>query len=213
MKPVLYFRWIAFLTAGITLVLVFIQSPYKPLGGPFRFFEVWVLMVSFFSMGRMMAIMERRSTREWPALVAASAALNATVIILYLAGLIGPGEARGALPGIGGMVLSIYLLSPALQIADAVFVHSSVGSIRRAALLVVVVIGVYLLWIERIVQTTSTQPWGDETDGLPYWSLNDLAEQDRAYLYAGVTVLALAALPAILGVRRLAKKSASGAPV
>lgn len=207
---IMIFRWIAFLVAGITLVSVFVLSPYRPISGPFRFFEVWVLMLSFFAMGRMMAIVERRSTREWPALVAAVAALNATVVALYLAGVIGPQEARMGLPLPELLLLSLYLAAPLLQCADVLFVHSGVMSVGRAAMLLVIVMGLYLLWIEQVVRQLSDEPWGEKIDGLPYWSLNDLAGDERVFLYAGVAGLALFALVTIFAIQRVTKRDACG---
>ena len=210
-RLVLLFRWVAFLTAGITLLAVFVLSPYLPVGGPFRFFEVWVLMLSFFTMGRMMAIVERRSSREWPAVVAGAAALNVTVIILHAAGLIGVHEARDGLPLPDLLALSLYVIAPALQCIDALFLHANLRSPLRATVLVLVVMGLYLFWTERIIQSVSTRPWGEVTDGLPHGSLNDLTLDERAWLYAGVAALSLLALTAIILLGRVIQKSASGA--
>ena len=83
-SPKLIYRWIVFLTAGFyVLWMLIIDADYSNPGGPFRFLTIWALLFSFFSASRMIALMENRSERDWPAVVAVTGTLNIMVVYMY----------------------------------------------------------------------------------------------------------------------------------
>ncbi|MEM0948345.1 MAG: hypothetical protein AAGK37_13120 [Pseudomonadota bacterium] len=195
---VLVYRWIVFLlAAGFALRQLVFSADYSDPGGPFRYLTIWALMLSFFSASRMLALTERRSTRDWPELVAVTAVLNALVVLVYWRlwfedpALVNSG---GPLP----WWLDYYLhgLGPLLQWIDALFIR---GGFRRPLRAVPWLLGLtllYVTWAEAFVGRFNDTPVGLVTDGLPYPFLNSMEFAERLMFYAttGATGLGFLAL-------------------
>ncbi|MEO1536822.1 MAG: hypothetical protein AAFR73_03755 [Pseudomonadota bacterium] len=193
------YRWGVFLLAGFYLVwMLLIDADYSYAGGPFRFLTIWALILSFFSASRMMALVERRSENDWPALVAVTATFNFMVVFLYWRlYLADPDNVTGAAgPPDAWVQYYIHALGPALQWADMLVLHRNVRHLKRALGLFLVIVAVYILWVEALVRPLNDRPVGDVTSGLPYPFLNDLDLAGRGAFYvqtvlSGVLVLLL----------------------
>ena len=196
------YRWAVFLLAGFYLVwMVLVDADYGQAGGPFRFLTIWALLLSFFCASRMMALVERRSENDWPALVAVTAVLNFMVVFLYWRlYLANPDSVTGS----GGppepwIQYYIHGLGPALQWGDKLFIHRRVRSFRRALGLLIAVVTAYILWVEALVRPLNDSPSGQVTSGLPYPFLNDLDVAGRAMFYGQTVLSAVLVLLVVFG--------------
>ncbi len=189
----LTYRWIVFLLAAGYLIRLILFSDYGGGVGPFRYLTFWALVLSFFCASRMIALMEDRSERRWDGAVAATAVINAMVVILYWCLYFDDPTSVTANVIRAAWHLDLYLhgLGPALQIIDALFLHQSFCAIRSGLVWLFCVVGGYVLWAELIVQRLHGRPNGEVTSGLPYPFLNDLDLSDRAVFYASNFAAAL----------------------
>lgn len=184
-RPVLVFRWGVFLLAAGYCVYQVVSADYANPGGPFRFLTIWGLFLSFYSASRMLALSERRITRDHHRTAAVASVVNVMVVFLYWRlFFIDPAlvNSRGPIPW--HQQYYLHLLGPALQIADALFIARVFGRPWRAVLPLVGLVVAYILWAELFVQRFNTQPGGTVTSGLPYPFLNSLEFPDRAVFYA-----------------------------
>ena len=101
----------------------------------------------------------------------------------------------------------LHALGPALQWIDVTFIHRGFRALRASAVLLLGFIGLYVVWIEVVLQTLGSVPSGSVTSGLPYRFLNDLDLAGRASFYLGCVVSAIVFLllftAIAAGVRRL----------
>jgi uncharacterized membrane protein YjjB (DUF3815 family) len=195
-RGVVIFRWCIFLlAAGYVIRQLVLDGDYSETGGPFRYLTNWALLLSFFCASRMLALSERRSSREWETLVSVTAVVNVIMVGLYWAikfddpANLNTGR---ALPFWADYYL--HLIGPLLQWIDAVFVH---GAFRRQGQISIWLIGtisVYLAFIELIVAPNAEFPYGAVTSGLPYPFLNNMLLIDRFWFYISATVAAFVAL-------------------
>ena len=220
-RPVLLYRWVVFLlAAGFSLRQIVIAADYSDPGGPFRFLTIWALLLSFFAASRMLAISERRSTRQWPNLVMVAAVTNALVVMMYWRLYFEDPALVNAGPPLPWW-LEYYLhgLGPLLQWIDALFIY---GGFRRPLRAVPPFLGVtvvYLLWVELFVQRANETPVGLVTDGLPYPFLNSMELTERLTFYAITSGTGLVFLAAFAGLaltirflRREARQDPPGNP-
>ncbi|MEM9785886.1 MAG: hypothetical protein AAF801_05255 [Pseudomonadota bacterium] len=195
-RPVLIFRWIAFLlAAGYCLRMLFFGG-WDGFGGPFRYLTIWALFCSFFSFSRMMAIEEGRSDARWDGFVCMTAVINTMVVFLYWRLYFADPTSVTDGGQLRAWQLELYLhgVGPLLQVIDAIFIHRSFRRLRAAVAWLFGIIGAYVLWAETVVQRLNDSPEGSVTSGLPYPFLNNLELSERAVFYAsnlavGVVVL------------------------
>lgn len=195
-RPVLIFRWIAFLlAAGYCLRMLFFGG-WDGFGGPFRYLTIWALFCSFFSFSRMMAIEEGRSDARWDGFVCMTAVINTMVVFLYWRLYFADPTSVTDGGQLRAWQLELYLhgVGPLLQVIDAIFIHRSFRRLRAAVAWLFGIIGAYVLWAETVVQRFNDSPEGSVTSGLPYPFLNNLELSERAVFYAsnlavGVVVL------------------------
>ncbi|MDD9923395.1 MAG: hypothetical protein OXQ92_14150 [Boseongicola sp.] len=206
---VLIYRWIVFgLAAGYLVYLLIIDGDYSAVGGPFRFLTIWALLFTFFSMSRMMAIMEGRSDRDWPATVAVTGALNFMVVFLYWRLYFdNPANVRSDGEITWWIEYYVHALGPLLQWIDMLFIHRNIRGFRRAIALMAATIVAYVAWIELVVQRFNDAPFGSVTSGLPYPFLNNLDVSGRAAFYGQTAVMAVVMLLVIFGLGRLLRKA------
>ena len=195
-RPVLVYRWIVFLLAAEYVIYqVFWAADYSVPGGPFRLLTIWALMASFFCASRMLAYSDLRSDRRWAVAAAITAVLNAQVVILYWKlWLADPALVNTNGPIVWHQEYYLHALGPLLQWIDALFILGAFGRLRWAVAGLLVLVAVYVGWIELVVQTLSTHPSGSVTSGLPYPFLNDMEGAARVHFYAttalgGVAIL------------------------
>lgn len=195
-RPALIFRWGVFLLAAFfTLRQVVVAGDYSDPGGPFRYLTIWALLLTFFCASRMLAYSERRSERAWPRLVMVTALVNGLVVFLYWRlwfedpALV---NARDPLP----MWVSLYLhgLGPALQWADALLIYGAFRRPAQAVLPFILLVVLYVGWIEGFVGPANAFPLGRVTDGLPYPFLNDMEARTRAIFYGQTAAMGLCLL-------------------
>ncbi|MEM6384936.1 MAG: hypothetical protein AAF718_01740 [Pseudomonadota bacterium] len=203
------YRWLVFLLAGFYLVwMLLVAGDYSYVGGPFRFLTIWALILSFFAASRMMALVERRSENDWPALVAVTATFNFMVVFLYWRlYLADPDNVTGSAgPPDPWIQYYIHALGPALQWADMLFIHRNIRGLRHSVLLFAAIVATYILWVEAVVHPFNDRPVGDVTSGLPYPFLNDLDIAGRSAFYAQTVISGLLVLMIVLGLGRLLRR-------
>lgn len=204
-RPVHVYRWIVFLLAAGYCVYHVVSADYSTFGGPFRFLTIWALFLSFFAASRMLAFTEHRSERRHEVTAMCAAVLNAMVVFLYWKlYFIDPALVHtDGVPGPWWDEYYLHALGPALQILDALLVARAFRRVGRAALPLLGIIAVYVLWNELALQTFSSRPQGTVTSGLAYPFLNDMAFGARATFYLQNAAVALALLAAFSIVSRL----------
>ncbi len=202
------YRWAVFLLAGFYVVwMLVLDADYSESGGPFRFLTIWALLLSFFTASRMMAIVERRSENDWPALVAVTAVLNFMVVFLYWRlYLADPANVTGS----GGppepwVQYYIHALGPALQWGDMLFIHRNVRRFRQALVALLAIVAAYIAWVELVIQPLNSSPEGTVTSGLPYPFLNDLQLSGRAAFYGQTAVSSIVVLLIVFALSRLVR--------
>jgi hypothetical protein len=206
------YRWAVFLLAGFYLVwMVLIDADYSYAGGPFRFLTIWALLLSFFCASRMMALVEHRSEKDWPELVAVTAVLNFMTVFLYWRlFLANPDSVTGADgPPEAWIQYYVHALGPALQWGDMLFIHRNVRHFRRALGLLFAVVSAYVVWVELVVRVLNDRPLGEVTSGLPYPFLNDLDLTGRALFYGQTVISAILVLALVFGLMRLVRRQSA----
>ena len=190
-RPVLIYRWIVFLLAGGYALYQIWTSSYEVYGGPFRFLTIWALLASFFAASRMLALSERRTQRQWEAVVGATAALNAMVVILYWRlYFTDPALVNNGTP-VWHQEYYLHLVGPLLQWIDMAVVYRRFRRYLPAAVVLITVTVTYILWTEVIVAPRSN---------LPYPFLNQMTLDERLIYYATVAGSALFVLAVAWGV-------------
>lgn len=185
LRPVLIFRWIAFLlAAGYCLRMLFFGG-WDGFGGPFRYLTVWALFCSFFAFSRMMAIEEGRSDARWDGFVCMTAVINTMVVFLYWRLYFADPTSVTDNGQLRAWSLELYLhgLGPLLQVIDTLFIHRAYRRLRAAFAWLIGVICLYVAWAELVVQRFNGAPEGTVTSGLPYPFLNNLELAERAVFY------------------------------
>lgn len=190
-RPVMAFRWTAFLLAGGYCLYQVMSADYSAPGGPFRFLTIWALFLSFYSASRMLALSERRITRAHHRTAMVAAVLNVMVVFLYWRlfftdpELVNP---RGPIPW--HQQYYLHLAGPALQIIDALFIARVFGRPLRAVVPLIGVTLAYILWAEGFVGPRNDFPTGSVTSGLPYPFLNSMEWMERLAFYGTNIVMA-----------------------
>jgi len=174
--------------------------------GPFRYLTIWALLMSFFCASRMLAITERRSTRQWEPVVATAAVLDAMVVYLYWSLYFqDPALVRSGVPN-PWVEYYMHLGGPVLQWLDALIVWRGFRRYPPAAGVVMLVVPAYVGWAELVLQPLSNRPVGLVTQGLPYPFLNDMETGARLRYYAVLGVAALGLLAVVLGFSAVARR-------
>ena len=190
------YRWTVFLLAGFYVIwFTLLDGDYSHLGGPFRHLTFWALLFSFFSASRMMAMLEGRSERDWPALVLTTATLNFMVVFLYWRlWFADPANVNATGENEAWIEYYVHLLGPVLQWIDMLFIHRRARRIWRALGLTLFVVGSYVFWIEIVLQRFNDFPYGTVTSGIPYPFLNNMAYDGRVSFYLQTTISAVVVL-------------------
>lgn len=200
-KPVLAYRWVTFLLAGGYCLYQLLSHDYSNPGGPFRFLTIWALFLSFYSASRMLALSERRITRNHHRTASIAAVVNIMVVFLYWKLFFtDPALVSGKEIPVWHQQYYLHALGPALQIFDALFIAQAFRKPLRTIPALVGFIGVYVLWAEMFVQRFNDSPSGSVTSGLPYPFLNALEPPERLQFYAtniGVAIGVLLALTCV----------------
>ncbi|MEM9974938.1 MAG: hypothetical protein AAF771_12225 [Pseudomonadota bacterium] len=200
-RPVLLYRWAVFLLAGAaTVKQIAIDGDYSDPGGPFRFLTNWALLLAFLNASRMLAFSERRSERQWPDLTAVACVANLLMAGLYWAlRFDDPANLRDGPELPAYLDLYLHLFGPLLLWIDAVFIARGFRRPWRSAPWILVLVALYVAWIELVVGPASDVPFGSVTSGLPYPFLNNMAVEARAILYGGIAAAGMAALALFAG--------------
>ena len=175
-KPVIAYRWLVFGAAAFYSVYMIATSQYDQAGGPFRFLTIWALLLSFFCASRVLAFSERRSTRRWDDLIAATAVINFMVVFLFWRLYFGDPESVARDGNLSVWWREYYLLAvgPILMWIDALFINRPFRRFFPALAILVGIAMTYFLWAEVIVSPLATSPVGSVTTGLPYPFLNNM---------------------------------------
>ena len=190
--PILAFRWVTFLMAGIYCLYQLLSHDYSHPGGPFRFLTIWALFLSFYSASRMLALSEQRSTRDHNRTAACAAVINVMVVFLYWRlFLTDPNLVNSNGDIVWHQQYYLHGLGPALQVIDALFIARAFGRPWRVVAPLVAFIATYLLWAEVFVQNFNTVPTGSVTSGLPYPFLNSMELGERVGFYTTNLVFAI----------------------
>ena len=208
-RSVIWWRWAVFvLAAGYCLYEIVLRADYGAPGGPFRYLTIWALCLSFWSASRMLAVSERRSERDWSAVVAVTAVANALVVLLYWRlWFEDPALVQSRGPIVWWREYYLHARGPFLQWVDALCVFGGIRRLWRPALGLGLVIAGYIAWIELFVSRFNDFPVGSVATGFPYPFLNYLEFSGRVEFYATTTVTGFVFLgrfgAAAWGIRRL----------
>ncbi|MCH2076351.1 MAG: androgen-induced gene 1 family protein [Rhodobacteraceae bacterium] len=184
--PVIAYRWLVFGAAAFYSVYMIVMSSYDQAGGPFRFLTIWALLLSFLCASRVLAFSERRSTRRWDELIAATAVINFMVVYLFWSLYFGDPDSvtRDGNLGVWWREYYLHAVGPLLMWIDALFINRPFRRFLPALVLLVGIAVTYFLWAELIVSPLATKPVGSVTTGLPYPFLNNMELPDRIQFYA-----------------------------
>jgi len=187
------FRWAVFLlNAGYVLRHFVWVASYDAPGGPFRYLTFWALLLSFAAASRMLAITEGRSHRDWSALVAVTATVNALVVLVYWRlWFTDPNLVNSGAPGPWYDEYYLHLAGPLLQWIDAVFLFGAFRRVLPALGLFLVAVLAYVFWAEFFVGPFNMHPAGSVTSGLPYPFLNNMQPDERIGFYVTTAVTGL----------------------
>lgn len=193
--PVMAYRWITFLLAGLYCLYQLLTQDYAHPGGPFRFLTIWALFLSFYSASRMLALSEKRIVRDHKRTASVAAVVNVMVVFLYWKlYLTDPSLVNGNGPITWHQEYYLHGLGPALQIFDAVFIARAFSRPWRSVPPLVGFVLGYVAWAELFVQRYNAVPGGTVTSGLPYPFLNSMEMSQRMGFYAMNIVAALGVL-------------------
>lgn len=194
-RPVMIYRWVTFLLAGGYCLYQVMTADYGSPGGPFRFLTIWALFLSFYSASRMLALSERRITRNHHRTAMVAAVLNVMVVFLYWRLFFAdPALVNGNGDIVWHQQYYLHLLGPLLQICDALFIARVFRKPLRAVPPLVGLVLAYIIWAEGFVGPQNDAPLGTVTSGLPYPFLNSLELADRLGFYGTNIVVALVVL-------------------
>lgn len=197
------YRWGVLLLAGAMWVRCFEDARLEEFGWQFRHLEVWALSASALSAAMMVRLSMGWSRSPHESFVAATAALNAVVIAIFL-GLMGAGGAVEP----GWKAAYLYLLGPSLQIADALLIRGAFTRLGAAAAWAVGLALAYGAWVELAVRPLNASAEG--MGGLPYAALDAMDVSSRLAVYSLATLGGLAALGFLGGVQRALRRPAAG---
>ncbi|MEO0486523.1 MAG: hypothetical protein AAF092_11485 [Pseudomonadota bacterium] len=214
-RPVVIYRWIVFALAAFYSVYMITTSPYiGEAGGPFRYLTIWALLLSFFCASRVLAFSERRSTRRWDTLIAATAVINFMVVFLYWRLFFADPDSvtRNGELGVWWREYYLHGLGPLLMWIDALVINRPFRRFFRAAGALVAIALSYFLWAELFVGPMNDEPIGTVTTGLPYPFLNNLELSGRIEFYATNSVVALVLLGVFFALGWGVKRAAGDRP-
>ncbi|PRY93378.1 FAR-17a/AIG1-like protein [Hasllibacter halocynthiae] len=192
-----------FLLAAGFWLYQFATQEMADFGWQFRFLTVWALTLSMLSGWFVLRVSLGWSDSPHRTLMAATAVINAMVVLLYWRlYLENPEQVNGttALPPVQEWYL--HALGPALQWVEALVLTRAFTRLPSSALAVLGVVAAYVLWIELAVQPLNEVPGGAVTTGLPYPFLNDMEVQARLAFYGMQLGMSLLALGAFWGLQR-----------
>lgn len=209
--PVLAYRWLTFLLAGGYCLYQLLSHDHSSPGGPFRFFTIWALFLSFYSASRMLALSQRRITRPHHRTAAVAAVVNVMVVFMYWRLFFqDPALVNSRGPIDWHQQYYLHALGPGLQICDALFIARVFGRPWRAILPLLGFIAAYLIWAELFVQRFNATPAGSVTSGLPYPFLNSMHLDERLSFYGVNLAMALIVLAGFALLHRLVRWRSRG---
>ena len=197
------YRGGVFLLAVAMWAWCFGDARLEEFGWQFRHLEVWALSASALSAAMTLRLSMGWSRSPHEGFVAATAALNAVVIVGYL----GPLGAGGA-AGPGWQAAYLHLIGPSLQIADALLILGAFSRLGGAVAWVLGLALAYVAWVELAVRPLNASAEG--SGGLPYAALNGMDVPSRLAVYGLATLGALAALALFRGLQRARRGVGSG---
>jgi hypothetical protein len=189
------YRWGVLVLASVVWMRCFGEARMAEFGWQFRLLEVWAVSATALSTAFMVRLSMGWSRSPHTPFVGAVAAVNVVVVALHL-GQLSPAPATSP----GWHALSLLLVLPLLQIADALFVLGAFKRLRRAMAWVVAIAATYVAWVEMAVRPLNASSEG--RGGLPYPILDTMPLADRLGFYVAMTGLALAVLPGLRVVQR-----------
>lgn len=197
-------RWVVLILATAVWARCFGEARLEEFGWQFRLIEVWAASATALSAAFTVRLSMGWSRSPHAPFVAATAALNAVVLVLHL----GPSGAF-APTSPGWHAASLLLVLPLMQIADALLILGAFRRVRGAVAWVSAGALTYVAWVELAVRPLNATPEG--LGGLPYPSLDAMAPIDRLTVYAVVTGLALAVLSGFSVLQRRLRPEGAGA--
>ena len=182
------YRWGVLLFTAIVWVRCFGEARLEEFGWQFRLIEVWAMSASLVSAAFMVRLSMGWSRSRHASFAAAACVLNAVVLALHLGplGILAP-------PAPSWHAVSLHLIAPVLQIADAVLILGAFERLHRAVAWTLGAAVTYVGWVELAVRPLNASIEGQ--GGLPYAGLDAMTLTHRLGLYAAVTVFGLALLP------------------
>lgn len=202
------YRWTVFLLAAFYCFYELAFGPWSGFGGPFRYLTIWALFLSFFCASRMMALMENRSSRQWDAVISATAVVNAMVVLLYWRLYSADPTSVTRNGQLSQPWLEFYLhgLGPLLQWIEAIFIHRAFRRPGQALAVLLGIVVTYLIWAEAAVGPMNDSPVGTVTSGLPYPFLNNLPFDDRMTFYVTNIAVGIILLGLFAGITALVRR-------
>lgn len=198
------YRWGVLVLAAVVWVRCFGEARLEEFGWQFRLFEVWAVSATAVSTALMVRLSMGWSCSSHAPFVGAVAAANAVVVALHL----GP-FGLAPVSGLGWHAMSLHLLVPVLQIADALLILGAFRYLRGSVGWVAALALGYVAWLELAVRPLNAT--ADGASGLPYPPLDAMALGDRLGIYAAATAFGLAVLPALWAFQRALRREGTGA--
>lgn len=197
------YRWALLLFTATVWVWCFREARLAEFGWQFRLLEVWAATAGAISAVLVLRVVLGWSRSRHAAFVGAVAALNAVVIALHLGplGVLAPPDPRWH-------ALSLHLVLPLSQIADALLVVRAFGRLRGAVAWALGIAVGYVAWLELAVRPLNASAEG--LGGLPYPPLDAMSSSDRLGVYAAVTAFGLAVLPGLWVLQRALRGEGAG---
>ena len=179
------YRWVVFLAALFYFFYQFTQTDLAKFGIQFRFLTIWGLTFNLVVAWLMLSQSLGRSTRDWNALVSATAVLGGIVVFMYWKlWFIDPALVNSGGPIVWYQEYYLHAAGPLLMWIDAFLILGAFRRIPQTLVLMLAIFVAYILWIEFAVQPLNDAPAGSATSGLPYPFLNDMETPARWTFYA-----------------------------
>lgn len=212
--PIIAYRWLVFGAAAFYSVYMIGWSSYDQAGGPFRFLTIWALLLSFFCASRVLAFSERRTTRRWDSLIAATCVINFMVVFLFWRLYFNDPTSvtRNRELSVWWREYYLHAVGPVLMWIDAFLINRPFRRFIPALAILLAIAISYFLWAELVVSPLATSPVGTVTTGLPYPFLNDLELDGRIRFYAVNAGLAAGLLLVFFGIGWLVRMAFGDRP-
>ena len=191
MARILVYRSAVLFLTVFYLIYTVLAGDWLSFGGPWRYLTVWALTFSSFVALHVFRKALGHQVRSLDGLIAATAVINAMVVMLYWR--LYFADPFSVTPdgqlGVWWREYYMHAVGPLLMWIDAVFINRVFRRIWDGLVVLIFVFIAYVIWIEFFVQRFNDLPSGGVTNGLPYRFLNSMVFGDRIGFY--VTNLAV----------------------